>query len=208
MHTDTSTLFALAMRKLFLLLCTFFVIGGVFWLLPKNEQPIKPPIIESKKEAAQEDQTTIGKELPTRLVIPKLNVDAFVESVGMDNKGRMDVPKDDNNVAWYNLGFSPGQKGSAVFAGHFDNKSGGPAVFHNLSTLENGDEITAYYPDGKTYTFVVTQKTEYNFDQVPLEEVFNSQDQPRLNLITCDGVFDKNARNYSKRLVVYSVLKP
>ncbi len=57
---------------------------------------------------------------PKILSIPKLEVNAEIETVGLDNKGAMDVPKNAMNVAWYNLGPKPGEKGNAVMAGHLD----------------------------------------------------------------------------------------
>jgi sortase A len=46
----------------------------------------------------------------------------------------------------------------------------------------------------------------YPYNQFPLTEVFGDAEIPRLNLITCNGVWDKNSKNYSDRLVVYSKL--
>ena len=53
----------------------------------------------------------------------------------------MDVPKQPDDVAWFDLGFRPGQKGSAVIDGHSGWKDNRPAVFDNLSKLKNGDKI-------------------------------------------------------------------
>jgi hypothetical protein len=44
---------------------------------------------------------------PKTLSIPKIGVTANVEHVGMDNQGRMDIPRNSNNTAWYNLGPKP-----------------------------------------------------------------------------------------------------
>jgi LPXTG-site transpeptidase (sortase) family protein len=144
--------------------------------------------------------------LPKTFLIPKLGINVPVEHVGMDSKGAMDVPKDADNVAWYKLGYKVGDNGSAVIAGHFDKEDGSPAVFYNLTSLASGDEIIVRDDAGKEYKYKVTKKQTFNFDEVPLNEVFASTDKARLNLITCDGVFDKNAKNYSKRTVIYSEL--
>lgn len=48
----------------------------------------------------------------------------------MDAKGNMDIPKRDENVAWYQIGYYPGSKGNAVIAGHYDTATGSPAVFY------------------------------------------------------------------------------
>src|SRR5476649_486493 len=65
---------------------------------------------------------------PVFLEIPRFNIIANIESVAMDKEGRMDVPKKAEDVAWYNLGYTPGEKGNAVLDGHLDKSSGAPAV--------------------------------------------------------------------------------
>lgn len=142
---------------------------------------------------------------PISVNIPKIEVHASVESVGMDNQGRMDVPKNEWNVAWYNLGVKPGEKGNAVMAGHLDSQIG-PAVFYNLTNLQAGDLIIVTDKNNRTYTYRVTTEAIYRFDQFPLQEVFGATDKSRLNLITCGGIFNGVTRNYSNRVVVYSEL--
>lgn len=143
-------------------------------------------------------------EVPVKLTIPKLGVIASVESVGMDKKGRMDVPKNADNVAWYNLGYKPGDKGSAVMAGHFDKVTGAPAVFYNIEKLEVGDKIIATDVKGKEITFAVTQINKYPYDSFPLQEVFGTSTKRMLNLITCEGQWNSKTKNYSHRTVVYA----
>lgn len=183
--------------------------AGRILLQSFNEKSIKAPTsVKTDQERVRPSPTLAAtKGVPQKVTIPAINVSAEVESVGMDDQGRMDVPKNDFNVAWYNLGFKPGEQGSAVIAGHFDARTGGPAIFYNLSKLGQGDTIKVEYENGNTFEFIVTKQEEYDFDKVPLEQIFNSTDKSRLNLITCDGVFDKSSSNYSKRLVVYAELK-
>jgi len=145
---------------------------------------------------------------PVALSIPRLNVSTQVEWVGQDAEGRMDVPKLDENVAWYERGPQPGEIGSAVIAGHYDAKDGGPAVFYNLNQLKVGDEIVVTGNNQEKLTFVVTRLATYKDANFPLEEVFAMTDGRRLNLITCGGQFDQVTQNYSDRLVAYSELRP
>lgn len=146
-------------------------------------------------------------EIPVTLTIPKLNIEAESESVGMDNAGRMDIPKNVINVAWYNLGVKPGEKGNAVFAGHFDKPDGSPSVFYKLDTLVKGDTIEVTDQLGKTREFNVTEKRVVKTDQFPLQEVFGDTDKVRVNLITCGGDWDKEKKEYSERTVVFTELK-
>lgn len=163
------------------------------------ERPEKTTIISPETA-----ETDVG--VPVRLVISKIGVDAAVESVGLDAEERMDVPKRVENVAWYNLGMRPGQKGNAVIAGHYDTVTGAPAVFYDLTQVAPGDEISVTDINNKTYRYTVTDIQVYPYDRFPLQEVFGAQTTARLNLITCEGSFDSVTRNYSHRTVVYSEL--
>lgn len=144
--------------------------------------------------------------IPVNISIPSIKVNAKVESVGMDSQGRMDVPKVADDTAWYSPGFKPGTSGSAVIDGHYDRVTGAPAVFWDLKKLTVGDTITITDNNSRTFTFAVTRLVKYPDSNFPIKEVFSASDVPMLNLITCNGVWDKAAKNYSERLVVYSKL--
>ncbi len=186
------------------------VIGVFGWLLlgrlTKNTSTTSstPAVSVSVPTSAPHQQTQAG--IPRRLIIPKLGIDTAVEQVGLDSQGRMDIPSNNVDVAWYKLGYKPGEKGGAVIDGHLDTVTGAPAVFYYLANLQKGDQIMVTNDQGKTLTFVVTDNISYPFDRVPLNRVFGPADKPMLNLITCVGIWDQADRNYSNRQVVYSEL--
>jgi LPXTG-site transpeptidase (sortase) family protein len=144
---------------------------------------------------------------PQRLVIPSLNIGSSVEIVGKDSSGRMDVPKEDVNVAWWKYGPIPGEVGNAVIAGHFDTKTGEPAIFYDLGNLKVGDEIMTIHENGKSRTFEVYKVEKFKDNEFPLELVFGENEGKNLNLITCAGEFNSLNKNYSDRLVVFARLK-
>jgi sortase A len=199
-------------KPLFLAAILFLLGGGAYYFLAGNTSAGKdtgtngiPESVTGIQEKEQE-QPGSGKQ-PKRLHIPKLGISAAVEYVGMDEKGRMDVPKNDDNVAWYELGYTPGTRGNAVMAGHLDRRSGAPAVFYNLEDLEVGDSIRVEAADGTEMAFTVTGKETYPDAAFPLVEVFGPSDTVRLNLITCEGSYNQSNRSYSHRTVVYSELE-
>jgi len=149
--------------------------------------------------------TAVVPPLPTRLRIPKLKVDTSVEAVGRAADGTMDIPKNEKDVAWFQEGSRPGAPGNAAIAGHLD-WIHGPAVFYNLGKLVKGDLVYATDAQGAERKFIVTEVAAYDFDKAPLLRVFGPGETANLNLITCNGSFNRAVRNYSKRLVVYTTL--
>jgi LPXTG-site transpeptidase (sortase) family protein len=147
------------------------------------------------------------ESIPKRIVIPGTPIDAEIEQVGVLANGAMDVPKDDRKVGWLYSGYTPGENGNAVMAGHVDNLRG-VAVFHPLHQMKVGDEVLIKRSDQKTLTFVVIDKQVYRTEKAPIQKIFGFADTPKLNLITCTGYFDPKRRTHIDRLVIYTELKP
>jgi sortase (surface protein transpeptidase) len=143
---------------------------------------------------------------PVRLIIPKIGVNAAIESVDLDPTGAMATPTTAFTVGWYDRGPLPGDAGNAVIDGHLDSAIYGAAVFWRLSEVQAGDKIQVQLPGNRNLTFVVDHLAVYPYDNAPLEDIFGAADAPRLNLITCSGLFDRASKNYDRRLVVYSRL--
>ena len=158
-------------------------------------------------DSAAEDKIVADnteKELPALLEIPSIGVSAKVQQVGLNSKKEMDVPSNEVDVAWYNLGPKPGETGSAVIAGHLDNRASQPAVFWNLDRMAVGDYI--YVTDGSNNkkSFQVISSERYKTGDAPMEKIFGVSNGAYLNLVTCGGVWDKEKNNYSERFVVFT----
>lgn len=154
--------------------------------------------------ASRQPQTGVFTTLATiersqRLVIPAIKVDAYVQSVGVNSKSEMETPSNIVDVAWFKLGPRPGDVGSAVIAGHLNGINGENGVFANLDKLKKGDLIYI-----SSLTFVVSQSKVYGSGYA--DDVFSRSDGIYLNLITCNGQWDKSKKDYNKRLVVSAVL--
>lgn len=196
------------MKKILFFLSLAVLFAGGWFVLQGEYAPKNIPAasdvsngvsVEKESEAVEPAFAT-----PQRLIISSIDVDAYVESVGLDRKGNMDIPKQDENVAWYNLGYKLGEAGNTVLAGHFDTKTGAPAVFYKLESLKEGDKMLVKGDTGAEYIYTVSHITTYAVDRFPLEEVFGPHDKNRLVLITCEGSFNSATRNYSHRTVVYA----
>lgn len=177
----------------------------------REENPIanlpQVNIIASEQASTTEIIASLQQEkvgLPIEIKIPSINVEANFVSVGLTPDGAMDIPKGPTEVAWYNLGHRPGDIGSAVIAGHFGWKDGIPAVFDHLDKLQKGDKLYIENEYGTTTTFIVRGSRTYGENE-DASEVFVANDGlAHLNLVTCQGVWNKHRKSYSKRLVVFT----
>jgi len=157
------------------------------------------------KQIEQIKPVEVATPLPVRLKIPKINVDAALDYVGLTSSGAMGVPIGPTTAAWFQDGPRPGDKGSAVIDGHFGIWKGGiPTVFNNLYKLHKGDELLVEDREGTTITFVVTELRIYDDKQDALDVFTSNDDQSHLNLITCEGIWSKALQRFPSRLVVFS----
>lgn len=144
--------------------------------------------------------------VPHRIRIPALGVDARVVHVGVSAQGRMQAPADFAQVGWYKNGSKPGEEGSAVFGGHVNDALARGGVFEHLSRLASGDEIVIADAGGRELVYRVYAKRVYAPEEAPLAEIFSRAGPSQAVLVTCEGKWDKERREFSHRLVVYASL--
>src|SRR6266487_5217651 len=155
-------------------------------LVPPMASPVPPPFV--------------------RLLIPAIGVNAPVESIGVRPDGTMETPAQRpwNDVGWYNSGPRPGERGSAVIAGHLDRPGGNPAVFWRLRDLRIGDSVLVVDASGKTLRFHVTRIMFYQPQDAPVQDIFGNTAGSFLNLTTCAGDWIPTQHQTALRLVVYT----
>src|SRR5689334_11255756 len=113
---------ALALMFLGAAIFTGTIVHGYFYAPEK----------EMKVTFAKPIENVNKNELPDRIIIPKIGVNAKVEQVGITFKGNMSTPKSFFDVGWYKYGTIPGNLGSAVIDGHVDNGFEMAGVFAGL----------------------------------------------------------------------------
>lgn len=170
--------------------------------IAKNDMSPSEASAESKIEIIKDKRKGI---IPATIEIPAINVKTNIEQVGTLKDGRMDVPKDPDNIGWYKPGTLPGDPGNAVLAGHVDDLTS-PAVFYDLHKLVNGDKIIVKDQNGETLTFEVYDLKTFPRLDSPIEDIFGFSYASTLNLITCSGDYDPNTTERSERTVIYSKL--
>ncbi|MEV5975806.1 class F sortase [Streptomyces sp. NPDC052114] len=143
---------------------------------------------------------------PDRVRIPSIGVDAPLMGLGLTRQGSLDVPppERENLAGWYEAGTTPGERGTAVVAGHVDNKEG-PAVFYELGALEKGSTIEVERRDGGVAVFTVHANEVYDAKDFPDEKVYGPAARPELRVITCGGKYSKKT-GYQGNVVVFAHL--
>ncbi len=193
-----------SLNKFLIFIIAALIIAGQF--VPMNVQSTEKTAIPATPMATF-TPTPIPVAAPYTISIPKIGVQATVEAVSTDFDGRMNMPEDYAKVAWYSPGTKPGDLGNAVIAGHLDTTTGAPALFYNLRYLESDDKVMVTDENGRLYTFTVTHKETYDFNQAPIPEIFGPADSKNLNLMTCAGWWNQATHNYSQRIVIYTQLQ-
>ncbi|MFQ6059422.1 MAG: sortase [Anaerolineae bacterium] len=143
---------------------------------PPTPTPVRPP----------------AHSPPTRIVIPRIGVDAKVVEVGwklINQKGEMVSVWEtaDYAAGFHKTSAFPGNPGNTVISGHHNIKG---EVFRYLVDLEPGDEIILY-AEGREYRYVVTDNFIIQEAGVSAEQrrrnaqwIAPTEDE-RLTLVTC-----------------------
>lgn len=171
--------------------------GGTALLVPPTVRPAHLDDVEAElaKAAARGAR-------PRTVAIEPGGIVAPVTAVGADPlTGEMQIPSDPSTVGWYAPGARPGERGSAVIAGHvaFDGHRGALAT---LVGVEPGAVVLVSFDDDTVQTFRVTQRTAYSKADLPTGDLFGRDGPARLVLITCGGTFDHGTRTYQDNVVV------
>lgn len=142
---------------------------------------------------------------PVELRIPAIGLAVSVLGVGLNVDRTVEVPTEFQRPGWFDLGPTPGERGSAVILGHVDSYRG-PAVFYRLRSLRAGDLVEVRLADGTVTRFVVETVETYPKARFPAEQVYASRGYPALQLVTCGGEFDTGTRSYLSNVVAYTRL--
>jgi LPXTG-site transpeptidase (sortase) family protein len=147
---------------------------------------------------------TVVNLRPVRLVIPRIHLDATVESRGLDAQRNLATAQDFEHAAWYNRGPAPGQPGNALINGHV-NWWTGDAVFTRLKLVRVGDRIQIVRADGTTVQFTVTGRQTVGAN-ARVAALFAPSPTATLTLITCAGVWNPLTMSDTQRLLVSATL--
>ncbi|WP_335940586.1 class F sortase [Streptomyces sp. PTD5-9] len=148
------------------------------------------------------------RSVPTRLRIPTLAVNAPFTDLAIGADGRLNPPPANNSnlVGWFKDGVTPGERGTAIVAGHVDTKTG-PAVFLQLQFLKPGATVDITRADGSVATFKVDSVERFKKSNFPDDRVYADTPSAQLRLITCGGAYNKTAKDYEDNVVAFAHLE-
>jgi hypothetical protein len=145
---------------------------------------------------------------PVRLTIPGRGVDAPVDPVGVEPDGRMTLPDLVDRVGWYRFGPVPAEPGSAVIAGHVDDRDQGLGALAPLRETAVGDEVVVTDAAGTSTRWRVVSRELIHKQALPMDVLFAREGPPRLTLVTCGGPFLPEFDSYRDNVVVVAEALP
>jgi len=184
------------------------------WLLGSGTDTHAPP----QPSAAQAHTARTGQQgerpaapalppsPPDRIRIPSIRVNAPLMGLALTPTGSLDVPPaaKPDLAGWYQAGTTPGERGTAIVAGHVDNADG-PAVFYDLGALKKGGTVEVDRRDGSVAVFTVDAVEVYEAKNFPDEKVYGAAARPELRVITCGGGYSRST-GYQGNVVVFAHL--
>ncbi|MFJ8465009.1 class F sortase [Streptomyces swartbergensis] len=199
---------------------TVFALCSGAWLLRDGAETHAPPQPSAAQARAGQDGRTgqagragerrdvpaLPPSPPDRIRIPAIRVNAPLTGLGLTRTGSLDVPPAErkNLAGWYQAGTTPGERGTAIVAGHVDNADG-PAVFYRLGSLAKGHTIEVDRRDGSVAVFTVDAVEVYAAKGFPDDKVYGAARRPELRVITCGGGYSRGT-GYQGNVVVFAHL--
>ena len=167
---------------------------------PTPRAPSPTPRAPSPTPRAPNPTPTLPNQ-PVRLVIPAIELNRPLVSVGLDRNRIPIVPKHD--AAWYNLSARPGEGENIVFWGHvlrFRAQPNIPAPFARVQELQPGDRMTIFTANGQAHVYVVHEQIWVKPEQV---EYILPQGRELITMVSCigDKVIVGNELEMSHRLI-------
>jgi LPXTG-site transpeptidase (sortase) family protein len=162
--------------------------------------PPKPTVTPTPRPVVP---TPTPGSAPQAIEIAKIGVSAPIKGIGTTPTGEMGAPDGPFDVGWFIGSPKPGDPGNAVLTGHLD-WAGPPArtaVFWELKKLGPGDDIVVR-TERDALTFRVESTTLYERRSAPVEQILGWAMGKILTIVTCEGMFIPEGRDYTHRRVV------
>lgn len=204
-----------------LLIIGLVALGGWYgyrWYTVGEEPPLlsvaaaKPGIDETEVTAGLINGYVVPASNPRYLSIPKLGIEkARVQKVGTTANNDIDTPKNIHDAGWFERSMTPGAGYGAVLINGLSMGKSKKAIFADLKTLQNGDQITLQRGDGERFTYNVVENKSVSLEEAlkgGLKAMMESIDPNTegLSLITDDGKWIPRYQQFDRRIMLRAVL--
>lgn len=160
---------------------------------------------ESRPDEACRDYV-VPPQYPRRIEVSAVGLSGCIQRVGIDQHNAIAVPDNIYLAGWYVNSPLPGEPGVSIIDGHVLGRYN-DAIFKDLNRLAAGDIVRIQYGDLSWKSFEVLGVDSYvTAEAMPelLRQVEGVERQ--VNLITCDGIFNRADQSYDQRLIVRTKL--
>lgn len=148
------------------------------------------------------DNYKVAADQPRLIKMPTINAEGPIQKVGLTKDNAIAVPTNINFAGWYTGSVKPGYPGLSIIDAHVSGKYA-PGLFKQLTKLKKGDALQVSYGDGSIRSFEVVDGKKLPEKESASHLLTKRLDIDRqLNLITCDGVYDRTTGQYDKRYVI------
>jgi LPXTG-site transpeptidase (sortase) family protein len=214
----------------------FFIVGRMLSETHENElfeqQFNDLDVSTTPISDAERDEYTVAPKRPRYIYIPAAGVNKArilalgVKAPGKDGRQQLDVPKNIDDVGWYDCSINPvasnrcsqpalpgggNTKVAAVLTGHTCFSRTLTCVFDEISKLKRGDAITIERGDGQKLNYTVKKVETIKLADVDMDKAMLPIESGKegLTLITCAGTYQgtKDANGVptaDKRVLVYA----
>lgn len=162
--------------------------------------------VEAEESKPNTSEYVVAPDMPRYLHIPRLDVFSRIKPMGLDGSGALAAPSNIHDAGWFNGSVKPGSdSGASIIDGHIS----GPyqkGVFANLTKLNSGDKITVEMGDGQKVNYQVVSKEVKRTEEVDMKKMMQpvTLGKHGINLISCTGKYNKEAKQYEERVMVYA----
>jgi LPXTG-site transpeptidase (sortase) family protein len=200
-------------KILIVIAISLILAGGINlkdWYTTRHNRSLPPPdsiITYSTQTPGEgkidilENKFKVADALPRIITIPELNIETYIQQVGVDQYKRIAVPSNIYLTGWFIDSAKPGESGVSIIDGHMGGRYE-KGIFKELDKLSVDDKFYITYGDGRDVYFQVKEVKTVSIDEAE-EVLYKKLDNidKQLNLITCGGEYNKQS-GYDKRVIV------
>ena len=173
---------------------------------PTNATVMTSSIVSEKRPDMQKDDYSVAASQPRKIEIPAVNIEAYIQRVGVTSSNDMATPNNLFFTGWYNGSPVPGSKGVSIINGHAGGRYTN-GIFRHLNSLNVGSAFRIQMGDLSWRDFEVTSVSSYSVkDAADALYKDDKSIEKETHLITCDGIFDDVMKTYDKRVIVVAKL--